>query len=95
MERNKRPDIITFKVDESLAQAMKGVPNRSEFIRQAILAALESSCPLCGGTGVLTPNQKRHWDAFVAHHELSRCGKCNEIRITCMLDGETDQPGEH
>ena len=37
--------IITFKVDAALAKAMKGVGNRSEFIRSAVLAALDSSLP--------------------------------------------------
>ena len=55
MNRNKH-DIITFKVDETLRELMNGIENRSEFIRSAILTALDSACPLCKGTGVLTPS---------------------------------------
>ena len=48
-----QPQMITFKADEALVEAMAEVPNRSEFIREAILAALDGVCPLCHGTGVL------------------------------------------
>jgi len=39
-----KQDIITFKADRALVAAMRGVPNRSAFIRTAILAALENGC---------------------------------------------------
>ena len=81
--RAKRPEVVTFKVDASLAEAMKRIANRSAFIRAAILGALDSMCPLCQGTGVLTPNQKRHWDEFAGSHRLEECGKCNELRLVC------------
>lgn len=61
-----RKEIITFKVDESLAAAMQGIPNRSAFIRSAILSALNGSCPLCKGTGILTPEEKKNWDQFAS-----------------------------
>jgi hypothetical protein len=79
----RKQEVITFKADKSLLAAMKGVPNRSEFIRNAVLAALESACPLCTGTGILTPNQKRHWDAFAADHALTECGDCHELHLVC------------
>ena len=44
--------IITFKAEDALVEAMDDIPNRSEFIRSAILAALDGVCPLCHGTGV-------------------------------------------
>jgi metal-responsive CopG/Arc/MetJ family transcriptional regulator len=79
----KRGEVITFKVDESLLEAMRGVENRSEFIRSAILAALENQCPLCNGTGVLTPRQKEHWERFSRDHGLEECEECHEIRLIC------------
>ena len=36
MAGSKKQDVITFKVDESLREALEQVPNRSEFIRSAI-----------------------------------------------------------
>ena len=62
--KKEKQDIITFKVPESLMEAMKGIPNRSEFIRTAVVAALDSVCPLCRGTGVIMPKQRRHLEMF-------------------------------
>jgi hypothetical protein len=75
--------IITFKADAALAEALRGVPNRSEFIRSAILAALQNSCPLCRGTGILTPQQKKHWDAFARAHRLETCDDCDAFHLVC------------
>lgn len=75
--------VVSFKASESFLKAMKGVPNRSEFIRAAVLTALESACPLCKGTGILTPNQKRHWQAFARDHSLQECEECHELRLIC------------
>ena len=76
-------DIITFKVPESLREAMKGIPNRSEFIRTAVVAALDSLCPLCKGTGVIMPNQRHHWDMFASDHHLEECETCNAVHVVC------------
>ncbi|NQT20763.1 MAG: CopG family transcriptional regulator [Planctomycetes bacterium] len=82
MKKTKQ-EIITFKVDEALLEALTGIPNRSEFIRTAILNALDSACPLCNGTGVLTPNQRDHWATFSADHSVEKCGDCHEFRLVC------------
>jgi len=79
----RKQDIITFKVDEDLREIMKDIPNRSEFIRQAILAAAGGVCPLCNGSGILTPNQKRHWEDFSRHHSVKRCRECDERVLFC------------
>ncbi len=75
--------IVTFKAEDSLTQALRGIPNRSAFIRSAILAALDSACPVCGGTGILTQEQKKHWDAFAVDHKLRECGTCHEYHLVC------------
>ena len=85
MKKNKQ-EIITFKVDSTLLEAMKGISNRSEFIRNAVLAALEGSCPLCNGTGILTPFQKAHLDNFLVNHPLKECEQCNELHLVCIKD---------
>lgn len=83
MASPRKQEIITFKADESLTEAMEGIPNRSEFIRAAILAALENSCPLCGGTGLLTPDQRRHWEKFVTNHPVTECADCHARHLVC------------
>jgi len=83
----KKEGIVTFKVNEDLLEVIKGIPNRSEFIRAAILTALDGVCPLCNGTGLLTPKQKEHWDAFARHHAVVRCADCDELVIACDKEG--------
>jgi len=75
--------IFTFKADGELADLLDQVPNKSAFIRQAILAALERGCPLCQGSGVLSPEQLRHWTQFLQHHSLQRCETCRAVHLTC------------
>ena len=85
MDGHKKEEIITFKVDDDLAHAMAGIPNRSEFIRSAILAALDSTCPLCSGTGILTPRQKKHWKSFSENHSIEECETCHAYHIVCEV----------
>jgi hypothetical protein len=80
---NKKQEIVTFKVDRSLSEIIKAIPNRSEFIRAAVLAALQNTCPLCLSTGVLTPEKKKHWDRFLRDHKLEECMGCHEVQIVC------------
>lgn len=79
----KKQEVITFKADEALAEAMAGIPNRSDFIRKAVLAALDGSCPLCKGTGILTPAQRRHWRSFAVTHSVRECDECHERYLVC------------
>ena len=78
-----KAEIVTFKADESLVSALQGVPNRSEFIRGAIQAALDGACPLCMGTGTLTPDQKAHWEQFAQAHSVVECSECHGRYLVC------------
>lgn len=82
----KKPTIITFKADVTLAEALQSVPNKSEFIRSAILTALDNGCPLCRGAGILTPEQKKHWEDFLATHSVATCDDCNAVHLVCRAD---------
>jgi hypothetical protein len=84
MSRKKsKSEIITFKVDPALLKALEGIPNRSSFIRAAVLAALDSVCPLCMGTGILSPGQKGHWESFAENHRITECSRCHERHLVC------------
>ncbi len=76
-------EVITFKIDKSLAKLMRGIDNRSAFIRTAILSALNSLCPFCKGSGVLTPHRQRHWKDFSSSHALETCGECESVVAEC------------
>jgi hypothetical protein len=82
MKKHKQ-EVITFKVDFNLLRALEGIPNRSEFIRNALVAALEDTCPFCMGTGFLSENQKLHWKEFIKNHTFIVCEECNEKQLVC------------
>lgn len=86
MAKSSCSEVISFKVDDALKKAMEGISNRSEFIRAAILAALDDTCPLCRGTGILTPQQYEHWQEFSKHHVLEKCQECDSWIISCEKD---------
>ena len=76
-------DTITFKADSALSEALRGMPNRSDFLRSAVLAALHNTCPLCKGTGILSLRQMEHWEAFAKKHHFEKCEGCDEYRLVC------------
>jgi len=88
-----KPEVISFKADQSLLAAMEGIPNRSEFIRNAILAALDGVCPLCQGTGILSPQQKDHWQRFARHHQVRRCDSCQALHLVCAEQAGQERAG--
>ena len=83
MGGRRKQQIITFKADETLLEALAGLPNRSEFIREAVEAALEGVCPVCNGRGTLNPAQRRHWLDFAEQHRVEECDECQERHLVC------------
>lgn len=86
MPESKDLEVVTFKADKSLKKLLAGVSNRSEFIRNSILAALDSACPFCKGTGVLNEHRKKHWDDLVKSHDLQECNECHEVVLGSCND---------
>jgi hypothetical protein len=82
-KKPRKDEIVTFKVDAELADALRAVENRSAFIREALRNAIAGSCPLCQGSGTMTLAQRRHWEAFVEDHEVRRCADCHEAHLVC------------
>lgn len=82
----ERQEVITFKVPESMKKAMDGIHNRSEFIRNALLMALDNLCPLCKGSGILLPNQRNHWEEFAKSHDLQKCEHCSALHLVCKRE---------
>ena len=93
VHREKKDIVMTFKADGPLLKALDNVPNRSEFIRSAILNALNNACPLCGGTGIFTPDQRKHWELFNKSHDVEQCGDCHAVHIVCK-EGRTKRRKE-
>lgn len=83
MREDKKNTVVSFKAEEELLAALEKLPNKSEFIRSAVLHALRETCPLCGGVGFLNEKQRRHWKAFEREHTIRRCGSCDGLSIEC------------
>lgn len=90
---SRKPSIVTFKAGPALLDALRAVPNRSEFIRAAVLNALEHACPLCGGSGVFSPEQRRHWETFRKRHPVRECGDCHATYLVCGADRRRPRRG--
>lgn len=88
----RKDTVLTFKADPALADALRALPNRSDFIRAAVLAALDNACPLCGGSGILTPHQKGHWEKLKGAHRIAKCGDCDEFVMICDRQGSQSHP---
>ncbi len=86
--KETKQEVISFKVDGQLGKIIREIPNRSEFIRKALLNALDNTCPLCLGTGIITPQQKHHWDEFTRTHEVEVCEDCHAVHIVCHVKDE-------
>ncbi len=83
MAASKGVEVLTFKAEKDLVKLLKGLPNRSEFIRAAILQAVDHLCPFCRGAGILTPHRKKHWQELVKHHKLKECEGCDDQVLVC------------
>lgn len=90
MVPSPKSELITFKVERSLARLINNMPNKSDFIRKSVLMSLKNTCPLCQGTGVLTPQQQVHWGNFAEHHTLERCDNCDAVHLHCEVAGGAD-----
>jgi len=86
----KKSEIVTFKADGALMESLRGLPNRSDFIRSALLAAIENTCPVCKGTGLLTPCQRDYWNRFVEHHKVEECPDCSTVHLICDRETTTE-----
>ncbi len=42
---------VTFRLEESLAQALRALPNQTAFVERSLREALGHVCPLCHGSG--------------------------------------------
>lgn len=91
MSDRRKQEVITFKVDEALSAELEGIPNRSEFIRMAIINALKGTCPLCRGTGFLTPEQQKHWQIFARNHTVAKCEECHSFHLVCTAGQNADK----
>lgn len=84
-DTTKKSTIVAFKVEAELAEFLDNLPNKSEFIRKAILAQFGMTCPLCVGSGVVPRGVHDHYKPVIDGHNSRACEKCKtavEIPLT-------------
>jgi len=92
-QKAQKKQIVAFKVEDELADFLDKLPNKSEFIRKAILAQFGMTCPLCTGTGVVDKGVRDHYEPVIAVHNSRPCEKC-KIAVTFPLTVETAAPAD-
>lgn len=87
-QKVQKKKIVAFKVEDELADFLDALPNKSEFIRKAILAQYGMTCPLCTGTGVVDKGIHDHYEPVIADHNSRACEKCRTT-VTFPMASET------
>ena len=84
----QKSQIVAFKVEEELAEFLDKLPNKSEFIRRAILAQFGMTCPLCAGSGVVPRGIHDHFKPVIATENRRPCEKCKtDVVVPLSADG--------
>jgi len=68
--------VVTFKVEEDVATFLDGMPNKSEFIRRALLSAFMEPCPVCNGKGSVPRSLRHDLEAVFKQQEFIPCNFC-------------------
>ena len=86
--KTQKSQIVAFKVEPELADFLDKLPNKSEFIRKAILAQFGMTCPLCTGSGVVPRGVHDHYRPIIATHDHRPCEKCkSNVAFPLSVEG--------
>jgi hypothetical protein len=73
----QKQTVVSFRVDQHLAEILNELPDKSAFIREAILRRFHTICPFCGGRGVL-PQILAEWlKRHTPDYEAVECTCCH------------------
>ncbi len=73
-----KPSVVAFKVEAELAELLDKLPNKSAFIRKAIVAQLGMACPLCNGGGVVPRGIHDHYAPLLNKISSRQCDSCGD-----------------
>ena len=76
MAPSMKQRVVTFKVEEEVATFLAGMPNKSEFIRKALLSALLEPCPICHGKGSVPASLRRDLEKILSKQQFVACSFC-------------------
>ncbi|HOB75653.1 MAG TPA: hypothetical protein PKG54_14140 [Phycisphaerae bacterium] len=73
----QKQTVVSFRVDQHLAEILNSLPDKSTFIRDAILQRFHTVCPFCRGRGVL-PQLIVEWlQSRIPQFESIECTCCH------------------
>ncbi|MCS7168576.1 MAG: hypothetical protein RMI91_03290 [Gemmatales bacterium] len=93
--RPRKAVLVAFKIEPELANILDQLPNKSDFIRRAIISQLNMACPLCAGTGVLPRGLHDHYAQHlreIAQRNCERCGRTEPLPVSTSEIPEADRP---
>lgn len=77
-KKNAKTAVVAFKVETELADILNQLPNKSAFIRKAIVNQLDMACPLCSGAGMLPKGLHDHFAPLVSKLNNKACDECGD-----------------
>jgi hypothetical protein len=77
--KSTKSKIVAFKVEEELAEFLNNLPNKSDFIRKAVLSQFGMNCPLCDGSGVTSRGLHDHYKPIIAAQNKRPCDRCKSL----------------
>ncbi len=83
--------VVTFRVDEHLASALEGLPDKSAFIRQALEKSLHEPCPACGGKGVVDCDAAGWLSELLVENGARNC-TCCRVAFSASVDPTSGNP---
>jgi hypothetical protein len=91
--KSAKSKIVAFKVEEDLAEFLNNLPNKSDFIRKAILSQFGMTCPLCTGSGVVPRGIHDHYKPIIGGHNQRPCEKC-KTSVEVPLNADAAPPAD-
>src|SRR3954451_5867357 len=91
--KSPKSKIVAFKVEEDLADFLDNLPNKSDFIRKAVLAQFGMTCPLCAGSGVVPRGIHDHYKPVIVERNQRPCEKCKSP-VEVPLSADAAGPGD-
>jgi hypothetical protein len=85
-KKHAKTSVVAFKVETELAEILNQLPNKSAFIRKAIVHQLDMACPLCSGAGMLPKGLHDHFAPLIGKLNAKTCEECGDKAAIISAD---------
>jgi hypothetical protein len=86
VKKQAKTAVVAFKVETELADILNQLPNKSAFIRKAIVNQLDMACPLCSGAGMLPKGLHDHYAPIISKLNSKPCEECGDKSAILTAD---------